>query len=171
MMVCQCSPTDCDVHRYINSGRWVTVKFEVNASVVTGDRSTNSRLASVWVGTTAGGALQIASTTSFGIQDLYFVTSVTLQNVADTALKQVGPSLRVCRHTSMEYQCGQTKEMCWGFLQVWDLAPKTVPALPKHNCRLSSESSSFYHQVDYYRLVDPDPEQARLSAVLLRESL
>ena len=73
--------------RYINRRGYTGAN--VTATVIA-DRTVSfpSRLVAMWVGT-AGGVLKVSAATSFGVSDLYFVTTVTLQNVGTTTLTQV----------------------------------------------------------------------------------
>ena len=48
------------------------------------DTSTESRLSAAWVGT--AGSLKVSKVTSFGVLDLYFTTTVTLENVGEGPL-------------------------------------------------------------------------------------
>ena len=51
------------------------------------DTSTSTRLSAAWVG--VAGDLKISKSTSFGVSDMFFTTSVTLENVGDNTLFNV----------------------------------------------------------------------------------
>ncbi len=51
------------------------------------DTSVDGRLSAVWVG--LYGVLKISKSTSFGVDDLFFTTTVTLQNTGTTVLYEV----------------------------------------------------------------------------------
>ena len=60
------------------------------------DTSTASRLSAAWVGTAVVGnatsnysAVKVSMSTSFGVNDSYFVTTVTLQNLLSVPLRNV----------------------------------------------------------------------------------
>jgi hypothetical protein len=52
------------------------------------DTSSSSRLSSTWVGR-ASGLLKVSMSTGFGVNDTYFTTTVTLQNVGTQPLYNV----------------------------------------------------------------------------------
>ncbi len=52
------------------------------------DTSTESRLSAAWVGY-AGAPLKASMSTAFGVNDTYFTTTVTLQNVGSSTLYNV----------------------------------------------------------------------------------
>ncbi len=52
------------------------------------DTSSSSRLSSTWVGL-ASGLLKVSMSTGFGVNDTYFTTTVTLQNVGTQPLYNV----------------------------------------------------------------------------------
>jgi hypothetical protein len=60
---------------------------DIGATVVK-DTSYGGRLSSVWVGSAAD-VLKIFKTTSFGASDLYFTTTVTLENTSPYTLSNV----------------------------------------------------------------------------------
>jgi hypothetical protein len=52
-----------------------------------------------WIGSgndTAGNSLKVSSVTSFGVNDLYFTTAVTLQNTGPNVLYEVRTAVTVC---------------------------------------------------------------------------
>jgi hypothetical protein len=51
------------------------------------DTSVTGRLSAVWVGQAAN--LKVSKSTSFGVNDLYFTTTVTLQNMGTTQMTAV----------------------------------------------------------------------------------
>ena len=51
------------------------------------DTSTESRLSAAWVGT--ADSIKVSMSTGFGVDDLYFTTTVTLENVASTPVYNV----------------------------------------------------------------------------------
>ena len=77
-----CSVPSC---RFVCKGR---MGFSDVVPTMVADTSTPSRLSAAWIGT-AGGALKVSMSTGFGVNDLYFTNTVTLQNVGDVVLYQI----------------------------------------------------------------------------------
>jgi hypothetical protein len=70
--------------QFINKGR---IGFMDIPPSFVADTSTETRLSASWIGT--GGMLKVSKSTSFGVNDLYFTTSVTLENVGDNTIFDV----------------------------------------------------------------------------------
>ena len=86
-------PPSTQLPRFLCKGR-VDLN-QITPSVVT-DTSTASRLSAAWVGTAVVGnatsnysAVKVSMSTSFGVNDSYFVTTVTLQSLVSTPLYNV----------------------------------------------------------------------------------
>lgn len=70
----------------MNKGRAIGTYKDILPSFVA-DASTPDRLSATWVG--SRGSLKISSSTSFGVSDLFFTTTVTLENIGTSRLYEV----------------------------------------------------------------------------------
>ena len=157
-------------HRFICKGRQGF--SDILPSVVM-DTSTASRLSAAWVGTAVVGnatsnysAFKVSMSTSFGVNDSYFVTTVTLQSLVSTPLynvswmRNVDPDQEQVRrklqaHTEM-VPCSRLPVLThWRLLPL----PAVLPSL-RHTLQPWSGFFDTSNYVKYQRYRPGEPNRA-----------